>query len=68
VPYFLKLGQKIDPSTIKRVVLDSDRDNSVLEVGDLATHNGQFVLVPKNNRWTDLAEYVQSEIFKLQEK
>jgi len=68
VPYFLKLGQKIDPSTIKRVVLDSDRDNSVLEVGDLATHNGQFVLVPKNNRWTDLAEYVQSEIFKLQDK
>ena len=68
VPYFAKLARKIDPPTIRRVVLDSDRDNSVLEVGDLATHNGQFVLVPKNNHWTDLAEYVQGEIFKLQEK
>ena len=68
VPYFLKLETKIDTSTVKRVVLDAERDESVLEIGDPAAHNGQFVLVPKNNRWTDLAEYVQGEIFKLEER
>ena len=68
VPYFLKLEAKIDPSTIRRIVLDVGRDESVLEVGDSQAHNGQFVLVPKNNNWTDLAEYIQGEIFKLEEK
>jgi len=68
VPYFLKLGQKIDSSVIRRIVLDQGRDDSVLEVGDLASHGGQFVLIPKNNSYQDLADYVQGEIFKLQEK
>jgi len=68
VPYFLKLEAKIDPSTIRRIVLDAGRDESVLEVGDSQAHNGQFVLVPKKNNWTDLAEYIQGEIFKLEEK
>jgi len=68
LPQFIKLGQKIDPQTIRRVVLDADNQNSMLEVGDSQTHQGQFVLVPKNNSYTDLAEYVQGEIFKLEEK
>ncbi|OGD84046.1 hypothetical protein A2165_01885 [Candidatus Curtissbacteria bacterium RBG_13_40_7] len=68
IPLFAKLGQKIDPKTIRKVVLDADSQNSMLEVGDVQTHQGQFVLVPKNNSYGDLAEYVQGEIFKLQEK
>jgi len=67
IPQFIKLGQKIDPQTIRRVVLDADNQNSMLEVGDSQTHLGQFVLVPKNNSYGDLAEYVQGEIFKLTE-
>ncbi|MBI2326846.1 LCP family protein [Candidatus Curtissbacteria bacterium] len=67
VPLFLKLFQKIDPSTIRRVVLDQGRKESVLESGDPASYQGQFVLVPKGGSWTDLAEYVQGEIFKLEE-
>ena len=68
IPQFVKLGQKIDSQTIRRVVLDADNQNSMLEVGDSQTHLGQFVLVPKNNSYTDLAEFVQGEIFKLEGK
>ncbi len=68
VPHFLKLVQKIDPAKIRRVVIDSGRDESVLTVGNPLDHGGQFVLVPKNGSWTDLAEYIQGEIFKLEEK
>lgn len=67
IPHFVKLGQKIEPNALRRVVLDSDREGSVLEVGNPEDHGGQFVLVPKNNMWTDLAEYIQAEIFKFQE-
>lgn len=68
IAHFIKLSQKADPQKLRRVVLDSDKPESVLTVGDPAAHGGQFVLVPKNNSWTDLAEYVQGEIFKLEEK
>ncbi|MBI2594283.1 hypothetical protein HYW39_01145 [Candidatus Curtissbacteria bacterium] len=68
VPYFAKLAQKIDPGKIRRVVLDSGRDESVLAIGDPQFHGGQFVLVPKSNSWRDLAEYIQGEIFKLEER
>lgn len=68
IPLFIKLATKIDPSTIKRVVLDASRNESVLEVGNPQDHGGQFVLVPKGNLYSDLAEYVQGEIFKLEEK
>ena len=67
VPLFAKLFQKIDPFTIRRIVLDQGRDESTLEVGDPSSYRGQFVLVPKSGSWTDLAEYVQGEIFKLEE-
>ena len=66
IPSFIKLGEKIDPSTIRRVVLDAGRDDSVLDVGDPNKYGGQYVLDPKTDNWTDLAEYVQGEIFKLQ--
>jgi anionic cell wall polymer biosynthesis LytR-Cps2A-Psr (LCP) family protein len=68
IPLFVKLSQKIDPTKIRTVVLDSDRENSVLVDGNPADYGGQFVLEPKDGTWTDLAEYVQSEIFKLEEK
>ena len=67
IPLFIKLGQKIDSSGIRRVVLDQGRDQSVLVAGNPQDFQGQFVLIPKNNNWTDLAEYIQGEIFKLQE-
>ena len=68
VPLFVKLSQKADPAKIRMIVLDSDREESVLKPGDPNNYQGQFVLEPKTGSWTDLAEYVQSEIFKLQEK
>lgn len=66
VPHFAKLGQKIDPVSIRRIVLDSGRDESVLDIGNPADYGGQFVLVPKIGGWQELAEYVQGEIFKLE--
>lgn len=68
IALFAKLATKIDPSTIRTVVLDSDRDESVLTVGDPASHGGQFVLAPRESLYSELAEYVQSEVFKLEEK
>ena len=68
VPLFIKLGQKIDPSLTRNVVLDAQSEASLLEIGDFTNHGGQFVLVPKNNSWSDLAEYVQGEIFKGREE
>lgn len=68
IPLFIKLSQKIDPQKLRRVVLDADRPESQLAVGDPVAHGGQFVLVPKAANWTDLAEYVQGEIFRLEEQ
>lgn len=67
IPLFAKLATKIDPATIKRVVLDATREESVLQVGDPVAYGGQYVLVPKGT-WEDLADYVNAEIFKLEEK
>lgn len=64
IPLFIKLAQKAKDAAINRIVLDVGRDNSVLEEGIPAEHGGQYVLVPKNNGWQELAEYVQGEIFK----
>jgi len=68
VTLFAKLGLKIDPSTIRRVVLDANEQDGRLEFGRPDNHGGQSVLVPKNNSWTDLAEYIQGEVFKLEER
>ena len=68
VSHFAKLVSQIDTSRIRRVVLDSEMEDSPLEVGDAVSYSGQFVLVPKGGVWRDLAEYVQGEIFKLDEK
>lgn len=68
VPLFIKLSQKINPQNVRRLVLDADRPESVLAFGNPQDHGGQFVLVPQDNNWHDLAEYIQGEIFKLQEK
>lgn len=68
IPLFVKLGQKITPESIRRIILDADRDESVLVYGDPQNYGGQFVLEPKNGTWTDLAEHVQSEIFRLEEQ
>jgi polyisoprenyl-teichoic acid--peptidoglycan teichoic acid transferase len=68
IPLFVKLGQRIEPTVTRRVVLDGGRDGSVLEFGDPVNYGGQFVLIPKGGSWGDLAEYVQGEIFRLKEK
>ena len=68
IPLFVKLGTKIEPQNIRRVVLDATRQESVLEVGNLQDYAGQYVLVPKGGSWTDLGEFIQSEIFKLEQK
>ena len=68
VALFAKLATKIDPATIRRVVLDATREESALQVGDPSSHGGQYVLVPRGNLYSELAEYVQGEIFKLEEK
>src|SRR3990167_1050444 len=67
VALFAKLATKIDPATIRRVVLDATREESALQVGDPSSHCGQYVLVPKGS-WEDLSDYVNAEIFKLEEK
>ena len=68
VPLFAKLSTKIEPQNIRHIVLDATRPESILEPGGAQDHGGQYVLVPKGNSWTDLAEFIQSEIFKLQQK
>lgn len=67
VPVFAKLANKIDPATIRKVVLDAGRDESVLQVGDPANYGGQYALIPKGT-WEDLGDYINGEIFKLEEK
>lgn len=67
IPIFAKLAQKAKGTHIRRVVLDSGREQSVLEDGNPADYAGAFALVPKNNQWQELAEYVQGEIFKTTE-
>ena len=67
VALFTKLAQKIDPTTIRRVVLDSGRDESQLITGNPQNHYGQYVLVPKGS-WEDLGSYIQGEIFQLEQQ
>ncbi len=64
VTQFVKLGTKIKPEAIRRVVLDASRDDSVLAVGEPQNYQGQYVLIPKGS-WEDLDSYIQGEIFKL---
>lgn len=69
VPYFVKLFNKVRPEVVRRIVLDSGREESVLTVGDPQNYKSQFVLIPKSGNWDDLSKYIQNEIFKtLQEK
>lgn len=65
---FVKLAQKLSNAQIRRIVLDDGRQDSVLVAGDPVNFRGQFVLLPKSGTWTELAEYVQTEIFKLTEE
>ena len=68
IPLFAKLSGKIDPVTVRHLVLESTDANSILQVGRPEDHGGQNVLVPCGNLYSELAEYVQGEIFKLEEK
>jgi len=68
IPLFAKLSGKIDPVTVRHLVLESTDANSILQVGKPEDHGGQYVLVPRGNLYSELAEYVQGEIFKLEEK
>jgi LCP family protein required for cell wall assembly len=64
VPLLLKLAQRAKAANIRRIVLDSGRPDSLLDEGDPNNYFGAFVLIPKNNKWQELAEYIQGEIFK----
>ena len=68
IPLFVKLIPKIDTLTIRRLVLDTDQQSSLLTNGDPENYGGQYVLIPKGGSYIDLAEYIQGEIFKLEEK
>ncbi|MCR4324635.1 MAG: LCP family protein [Candidatus Curtissbacteria bacterium] len=68
VPLFVKLSQKIDPNKIRAIVLDAGREESVLEFGLPQNYGGQSVIIPKDANWTELSEYVQGEVFKLEEQ
>lgn len=68
VPYFAKLASKIESEKVRRVVLDVESKESQLVPGEPQNYGGQFVLIPKNNSYRDLAEYVQGEIFKLEQR
>ncbi len=63
IPLLAKLGLKIDPTTVRRVVLTASEDNSVLDVGDPGQFNGAYALIPKDNSWTSLQNYIQHEIY-----
>ncbi len=64
VPFFVKLFKSVNSENVRRIVLDSGRDDSVLIVGDPTSHGGQYVLVPKSGKYEDLANYLKGEIFK----
>ena len=63
-PLLLKLAQRAKSAKIRRIVLDSGRPDSLLDESDPKDFFGAFALTPKNNKWQELAEYVQGEIFK----
>lgn len=65
IPLFSKLALKVDKTTIRRVVLDASEENSKLQVGEPASnYGGQYVLVPKDNNWAELATFIQGEIYR----
>lgn len=64
VPVLVKLAQKVKGANVRRIVLDTGRPNSLLEEGDPANYYGAFVLIPKNNKWQEMADFIQGEIFK----
>lgn len=64
---FVKLGTKIEVEKVRRVVLDASQKDGKLEFGLPQDFGGQSVLIPKNNNWTELGEYIQGELFKLEE-
>ncbi len=63
IPLLAKLGLKIDPAAIRRVVLTAGEDDSHLDVGPPENYGGAFVLIPKGANWADLADYIQGEIY-----
>lgn len=64
VPLFAKLTTKIDTSKIRRIVLDAGQTDSKLEFGLEADYGGQSVLIPKDNDWTKLAQFLKGEIYE----
>lgn len=65
---FAKLATKLQAQNVRRVVLDATEKDGRLEFGLPQDFFGQSVLIPKNNSWTELGEYIQSELFKLEEQ
>lgn len=65
IPLFAKLATKVDPQNIRRIVLDAtDSPDSKLEFGLPQNYKGQAVIIPKNNDWEGLANYIKGEIYK----
>lgn len=63
VPLFAKMVTKIGDENIRRIVLDATRPESVLEFGLPQNHNGQSVVIPKDNNWEELKSYLNREIY-----
>ncbi len=63
IPLFVNLFLKVDKSAVRKIVLDAGRQDSVLDVGDPALYDGLFVLLPKNNDWQALVNYLHQQIF-----
>lgn len=66
IALFVKLGTKIDSKNIRRIVLDTNEKEGKLEFGLPQKYNGQAVVIPKNDNWDDLRNYIHSEIFSPQ--
>lgn len=64
IPLFIKLTPKISGEYIRHVVLDATRQESLLEFGLPQNYAGQSVLIPKNNDWESLRNYLVGEIYK----
>lgn len=68
ITLFAKIGTKLDASSVRRIVLDTNEQDGKLEFGLPQNYSGQSVVIPKNNDWIELSEYIQGEIFRTQDQ
>lgn len=63
---FARLGLEIKPEQIQSVALTTDDEETglvgILEVGNKRLYQGQYVLVPKDNNWAALKQFVLNQL------